>query len=425
MNQIITSFIVALGKLLSWTSKTFKFGSGTSVPGYLIERYFPSGIKFLASGYEKVIMISGTNGKTTTRALINKVLTDNNIKVVSNFGGANIYRGIATSLLMDKELSGENKSKIAVLEVEEATLPKLTKYMKPDTLVLTNIFRDQLDAYGEIDQTLDYFAQTLSQSNAKLIINWDDKKLCSYLSNYIDNSIGFSLDTPHKPAFEGAQELNTAPSKIYSISDINGSNPIHATINIDDKYSLKSPLPGEFNLYNIIAALSAVWDITGPQSIASIERFDNVFGRGEKITVGSTNYHLFLVKNPAGFQEVLKHLGSLKQSNLNVSMSINDNVADGRDVSWLWDVDFEQYMEPLSVSNLHTMGTRGLDMLLRLEYAGENVSINDNSTISEFVSTTKSSGETWYCLSTYTALLELRKELGLLTSIEDINSSKF
>jgi lipid II isoglutaminyl synthase (glutamine-hydrolysing) len=424
MNRLIIIIIVAFGRVLSRLSRLLGQGSGTSIPGLAIELYAPWLVKYLAKGYTEVIMISGTNGKTTTRALINKIYTDNGVSFISNIGGANIYRGIVTALMQNRTNLGNLRSSIAILEVEEATLPKLTKYLYPTKLILTNIFRDQLDAYGEIEHTLAYFKTTLEQTSPQLIINQDDYKLTNYLSEYLNNATGFSIEKPYQPTFESSEKTNLNLQKSFIAKSIKEGFTSSFVTNIQDKsFSITSPLPGVFNIYNILAALAVCEDTFDPsQIIKSIESFKNVFGRGETITVDNSQTTLLLVKNPAGFNEVLKYLVSLDQKKINLAVCINDNIADGKDVSWLWDVPLENYLEKLNLGELNTSGTRGLDMLLRLEYAGANVSLNNNQTIENLIKNiTKSTGTT-YTLCTYTALLEVRKELGKYTSVSDINS---
>ncbi len=422
MHRLLLVLIIALGNFLGVVSRTFKLGSGTSAPGYFLEAYFPSLIKLLGKGYEEVIMISGTNGKTTTRALLNKIYQDQNIPIMSNYGGANIFRGIATAFIKNRTWSGDLKSKIAILEVEEATLPKLTKHIPATTLILTNIFRDQLDAYGEIDQTLAYFKTAIKQSHEpKLIINQDDYKLCNFLSDYLDYSIGFGINSTQKPKYENSAKPTKKPSKSYIARDITTKENTSFVLDLNSKHTISSKLPGVFNVYNIMAAISATYDQFGEDIFESIKNFNNVFGRGESITVGNTTYKLFLVKNPAGFEEILHYLLSQNIPNMNITMAINDNTADGKDVSWLWDVDFESFIEKQEFDQVNTSGSRGLDMLLRLEYAGAQVTEKNYIPAPDILNKTKDTGQTQYILCTYTALLEVRKNLSKHTAVQDLN----
>lgn len=407
---------------MGWLSKTLQRGAGTSVPGYAIERYFPSAVKYLAAPYSEIILVSGTNGKTTTRALINEVYRAKNIAFTSNLGGANIYRGIATAFLNNFTRTGKPKNRVAILEVEEATLPKLTKYLEPTKLVLTNIFRDQLDAYGEIDQTLSYFQTTLAQTNPTLILNQDDPKLVNYLQEFVPQAIGFGLEKNHRPLYEENGAPLVSPASRFNVTEIKTGPRPEAVLTTPDQHSQTfiSPLPGAFNLYNFAAAVATTYAKFGPEVISILEQSKRVFGRGETIKAGETTYHLYLVKNPAGFAEVLKYLQSLEFKALNLNLLMNDNVADGRDVSWLWDVPFEDFFAKQKIKNLRTAGNRGLDLLLRVKYAGAEVELDDNLTIPELISTTKDGATQEYLLCTYTALLEVRRELGKHTTVSPL-----
>ena len=422
--RLIVIGLVNIGLLLAWASRTLGWGSGTSAPGYLVERVYPQAARILGAGYEEVIMISGTNGKTTTRALLNAVYANQGVEFVSNLGGANIYRGIVTALLNNRSRSGRLKAKVAILEVEEATLPRLTRYFAPTTLILTNIFRDQLDAYGEINQTLDYFVTTLEQTNPRLIINRDDPKLGNYLAKYLPAAVGFGLEKTHRPGYEESGEIQVEPATHYLVKEITPGAKITAKIiTPEETHTFASPLPGTFNLYNFAAAVAATYERFGPGVVQALEKFENVFGRGEVIEVGDTSYHLYLVKNPAGYAEVLKYLRSLGHKKLNLNLLINDNIADGRDVSWLWDVPFEEFFEGQECAALRTGGSRGLDMLLRVEYAGAKVVLENNYTIPELITVTKDNRSREYVLCTYTALLEFRRELGKYTEVTDLSEA--
>ena len=422
--SFIVILLVNLGRLLARASKTFGRGSGTSVPGYFVERFWPAAVRYLGEGYEEVIMISGTNGKTTTRALINAVYEAQGVDFVSNVGGANIYRGVVTALLNNRTRTGKLRARTAVLEVEEATLPRLTKYFAPTTLILTNIFRDQLDAYGEINQTLDYFVTTLEQTSPRLILNQDDPKLVNYLAAYVHRAVGFGIEKSHRPIYEATEAIRVSPAEAYVVRDIVPGPQIKASLRTpEDTHAIISPLPGTFNLYNFAAAVAATYERFGAEVIETLEGFTNVFGRGEVIAIGDTSYHLYLVKNPAGFGEVLKYLISLGHEKLNLNLLINDNIADGRDVSWLWDVPFEEFFEKQELKSLRTAGGRGLDMLLRVEYAGGVVSLEDNYSIPELVTATKDNRSREYILCTYTALLEFRQELGKYTDVKDLGAA--
>jgi lipid II isoglutaminyl synthase (glutamine-hydrolysing) len=454
------SLLSIIAKLLFFFSRLTKKGSGTSLPGFLIEKYFIKTLRILNSDFEEIIMISGTNGKTTTRAILVDIYQKNGIKVCTNSGGANILRGISASLLLNLNFLGKSKSKIAILEVEEASLPILTTYLKPSTLILTNLFRDQLDVYGEVDKTIGYFRQTLkimgmplnktipkpqnlvlqdhdfsglTQKNTKksgfrLFLNYDDKKLLSLIDEFKVESYGFSLDleTNEKPSFELANQVINKPKKIYVASNILSKGlktSFTVKLSLQEEYLIESQLPGVYNIYNTLVAFVLGFEKFGSKSIIPVEQFVPVFGRGEKIKLNpNSKLILFLVKNPAGFNEILKFISSTYQNKkINLVICINDKIADGKDVSWLWDIDLEQFFKNQKINKIFTGGSRGLDMLLRLEHAGLELKqsnfISDNEKILNQIML--NSGET-IVLATYTALLELRNLVGKKVKIKNI-----
>jgi lipid II isoglutaminyl synthase (glutamine-hydrolysing) len=469
--MFIQVFLVLLysycAKALIWLIQKLKLGSGTSMAGILIENCFPQIISILSRDLEEVIFISGTNGKTTTRSLITKVYRDNGIVVCTNSGGANIMRGIGVSLLLNWDWRGRSKAKAAILEVEEATLPRLTKYLKPQKLVLLNIFRDQLDVYGEIDTTLNYFRQAIINSRPHIIINKDDAKLLSILSDpqFADSLTidGFGitdvnvkmldyelLSLKHKIKFanrteaskithKGLQQTITInkvknPIKIPS-SELGNNNIAKLDLVPKPKITLtvKTDLLGDYNAYNILACVATTLDRFRNKVIEPIENAKPVFGRGEKIIHMNKTIYLFLVKNPAGMNQVLKLIKSnfATSEKINLSFVINDNIADGKDISWLWDCNMlEDVVAKFKNFGYSTSGTRGLDMLLRLDNAKLKTNLLYNySTIENILSqkilAIESKPSTHIILATYTAMTELRSQLSKRVLLPDINSEEF
>jgi UDP-N-acetylmuramyl tripeptide synthase len=447
-------FLNIFAKLITFLSKSLGKGSGTSLPGIGVETKYPELLSHLVKNFEEIILISGTNGKTTTRSLLVHIYESNGVSVCTNLGGANLIRGIASSLLANLNIFLKPKSVVGIFEVEEASLPILTKYIKAKKLILTNVFRDQLDAYGEIEKTVDYFSQSLinlgvkkieagsqlikkhkklnTTSNLphelrgfKLLINSEDPRLVELAQAFAIEPIGFSLATTLKPKYEGeeadfnlkynlvAQNIET--KNLTTRFQVKLNNKVHEVI---------SQLPGEYNVYNILAAFILGYDNFGDRVVESIKDFQPVFGRGEKILVGDSEIILFLVKNPAGLNEVLKLLiENYSEQELNLAININDNIADGKDVSWLWDVDFESFKNNQKLAKIYTSGSRGLDMLLRLEYAGFDVDLKNYmpSPDSLLENITKDNTK-FIVLSTYTATIEFRNLISKKTKINDIAS---
>lgn len=428
--RLIRNYLKA--KILVFISQKFGKGRGTSLPGIGVEKRYPELLAELGRGFEKIIFISGTNGKTTTRALLTHIYESQNIAVCSNRGGANLIRGIASTLLLNLSFTLKPKAKIAIFEVEEASLPVLSKYIKADTLILTNVFRDQLDAYGEVNKTVEYFKQAILNLDVKLIgdkidknkpklnliYNGEDQKLSDLVESFEVNKLPFGLDIDDskKPKYEAKTASSDKKTKNYLVADKVETKNLETSfeIKIDKKtVKIESQLPGFYNVYNILAAIQVIYPVFGKAILEPIKSFKPAFGRGERIKYKNTEIVLFLIKNPAGFDQVLDLLSSnYVDQKLNLAVAINDNIADGKDVSWLWDVDLEKFVKQQPLENLYTSGTRGLDMLVRFEYAGKELNSHNNfTTLSDLLAKIENQTGEFVVLSTYTALMELRKLL--------------
>jgi len=438
MTKFKIILILILANLLASLSKFLGKGSGTALPGLIVEKYFIDILGPITKNFQEIILISGTNGKTTTRAILVDIYEKNNYKVCTNRGGANILRGVASSLLLDLNILGNSRSSVAILEVEEASLPILVKYVQADSLVLTNVFRDQLDAYGEVDKTLSFFKESLKiiskQHNFldfKLLVNSDDQKLLSCVENYKGKLYGFGLDlkTDEKPKFEEFSKTELTFTKNFVATNITNNSFELKTKNFkvqpNKKILIETNLPGTFNIYNILAAFLIGYDNFGDTAIEAIKDFQPVFGRGEKINLGSNIVEILLIKNPAGFNQVLDYIKKENTNNaINLVILINDNIADGRDVSWLWDSDLENFINSQKINEIYTGGTRGLDMLLRLEYAGSELnSENYFESLDRLLVNLIDSKKDYYILASYTAMLSFRKVIGQRVKLKEISES--
>jgi lipid II isoglutaminyl synthase (glutamine-hydrolysing) len=436
VSRLLLILLSYFAKTIAIVSRLLGRGSGTSLPGLVVELYCPWVLGQLNRNFDQIIMISGTNGKTTTRALLVHIYESNGLQVCTNRGGANIMRGLASSLLLNLDWLGKPVAKTAILEVEEATLPRLTKYLKPGQLLLTNIFRDQLDAYGEIDQTLRYFQTTLKQSKPKLFVNLDDSKLVSAVRDYSDQIYGFQLHIPNdqKPKFESDQPVDFEAKQTFTGSQINFTGQLtkfSLTLKSEpDSEELSSPgfqiqtsLPGVFNVYNVLAAFALSYEQFGQQSVAAISNFQPVFGRGEKVTLGQKEISIMLVKNPAGFDQVLDYLNQIHSTEpINLAILINDKIADGKDVSWLWDVNLEKFVNRQQVKKIYTGGSRGVDILLRLQIAGSTVELEDNLPMPNLPTLLIDLTGPTYILATYTAMREIRDILAAKSDLAKMHA---
>lgn len=419
-------------KFVSSVLRLTRIGGGTSLPGLLIENYFPSFLVQLFSQYKKVVIVTGTNGKTTTQRFIKHLFEANNIKITSNISGANLFRGIATCVIRDTNIFGRIKSDISVIEVEEATMPILTKYVKPDFIVVTNLFRDQLDAYGELIKTREYIkAAIVNCPKSTLVLNSDDGNVKS-LSNGLKNKIiHFSInDTRKDDIFFEPVHVRSIGKKITK--NVYAKNLVkHDDMSFEfDLYgfgkpvrNIRFPIPGVQNIYSAIAALSVVQNlkkISDKKIKHQIADFKPAFGRGEIVNIGNKKIQLLLIKNPASFTANINMLKGLAR--LNLLIIINDNIADGRDVSWLWDTKFE-LLEKSDIASITISGIRAADMALRLKYASitpmsSEVEENVSKALDVALSKTPEKS-TLFILPTYTAMFDVRKSIGNIVNIKE------
>jgi lipid II isoglutaminyl synthase (glutamine-hydrolysing) len=426
--KIKVFLILIVSRLLAFLSVFLKKGQGTSIPGLIVEKYFVSVLRFFNKKYKQVIFISGTNGKTTTRAILVDQFEKNNISVCTNRGGANIVRGLASALFLDLRLNLSVKSEYLVLEVEEASLPKIKEYISCDYLILTNVFRDQLDAYGEIDNTLEYFNDFLSVQNCNIVINGDDPKLLEIVPENSDKNFVFcGVVSDENPQYEGMLKVKVDYN--YLSTDVKyTAGLIEFNIN-NEPYITK--LSGVYNLYNIMFAVVIAKQFNLKFIKENIQNFNPVFGRGEVFRILEHNTTLYLVKNPEGFNQVLQYVKkAYANTDINLFFLVNDNIADSRDVSWLWDVEFEKYRleflkNKVNIVNTFVGGSRADDILLRLEYADfHSISYGNNlGDISFVVDNIKTLDSTNIVFATYTAMLEFRNELSRITNVTSITNA--
>jgi lipid II isoglutaminyl synthase (glutamine-hydrolysing) len=426
-----------LSKILVLGLKTFRLGNGTTITGLIFEKYYPQVTARLCKGVDKVILVTGTNGKTTTRSLLVKIFEDNGVSICTNLGGANIMRGIVSTMLANWSWKGQPKIKTMILEVEEATMPILTKYINPAQIVITNIFRDQLDAYAEIDQTLRYFQRSIEQTTSDIIINSDDQKLLQILKDVTRNITGFGIEDKNIKMLDF--EKSSCQVKINFDQQIIASHINHKNLTahietnwleqkkLKNNFEIQTSLLGTYNIYNVLAALACTFPIFEYNAVDSITKAQPVFGRGEKINYRNKEIWLFLVKNPAGMNQVCDLIGTnFYDEKIKVSVLINDKIADGKDVSWLWDCEIEEFVKANKSFEYYTSGTRGLDMLLRLEHARAKVELKNNcddieSLLEKNIYNFNVDVEKHIILATYTAMLKVRKLIGERVKISNIS----
>ena len=400
-------------------------GGGSALPGLVVERIDPNFIKKTLSDLPfGIVLISGTNGKTTTTKMVVELLEAQGLKVFTNRTGSNFTRGVAAALLGDVDMLGKLHADIAVLELDEAYAVHFAEKIPPKHCLLLNVMRDQLDRFGEIDHTADLLRQVAKQTTGTVILNREDTriaKIAKFLPNkkilYYGLSDNLRSLFPDDDGLHSKTKLSTNTIKTdVLLSDLNENN---ATFEIDGKkISTELKLSGIYNVFNAAAALTLVRAIMNDKTdseklVKSLSQVTPAFGRGERLIVDGKQLEIILVKNPSGFQLGLKSFDPAKYSTM---IAINDNYADGRDMSWLWDVDFTS-LENTGVAQVS--GIRAYDMSLRLSY--DNVAINGTDTnikraLKRFIDTTNGKPKRIYC--TYTAMLAIRRLLSKYTKVE-------
>ena len=440
---------VALARAVGRASRASGRGGGTTLPGRVLLRLEPEAIARLGSGLDgDTTIVSATNGKTTTAGMIAGVLAAAGRHPVHNRAGSNMTWGVATALL-------EQRGQEGLFEVDEAWLPRVTEQLDPSLIVLGNLFRDQLDRYGEMEALADEWAKTVAAraGQTRFALNADDP-LIADLGRDREGAeragvLYFGIEDPsqalpelqhafdakhcrrcgHPYAYErafvghlghyacpncGAERPR--PEVAATAIELHGMKGSRATVRIPGgTIELELPLPGLYNVYNALAAIAAGLQLgVAPERIKeALEGTQAAFGRVETIAVAGVPVSILLIKNPAGANEVLRTLllESRERGGVDLWIALNDRIADGRDVSWVWDADFELLAG--TVRRVVCAGTRAPEMALRLKYAGwpeDAIEVVRGIEASLDGAVAKAEGPL-FALPTYTALLELRKLL--------------
>lgn len=398
-------------------------GGGSAFPGLFVEKIDKSFVSDVLSTLPRgVVLVSGTNGKTTTTKMVVELLESQGLRVFTNRTGSNFSRGVAAALLADIDIRGRIAADIAVLELDEAHAVHFVKAVPPRFSLLLNVMRDQLDRFGEIDATANMLGAIAQATTDTVVVNREDPRLVAVTKSLKASVRYFGLDDslldtfPSDDDLHGGVSSRNARPKADVTLDALGDK---ATFSIgSDTLTTPLKLQGIYNVYNAAAALALVGAVMGDEldqkkAVTALADITPAFGRGEKLTVDGQPCELVLVKNPAGFR---LGLHSFDPAGYATMIAINDNYADGRDMSWLWDVDFESLKE-LGVAEVS--GVRAYDMALRLQYDGVAISHVDTDlsrSLSHFLSSNSSKPKRIYC--TYTAMLGLRRELAKRTEVE-------
>jgi lipid II isoglutaminyl synthase (glutamine-hydrolysing) len=457
MNSLDLRLFVAIlaARSARFASRTLTTGGGSTVPGVVARRVDPKVLTKLSRRLRLgSAAITGTNGKTTTTRMISKILQATGVGAVNNSTGANLVTGVTAALVADSGLSGEPSAEMGLFEVDEASVPRVAAEAEIKTLAVLNLFRDQLDRYGELAYTGKIIASAFGDlpQDGAVVLNADDPLVAS-LGRSARRPVFYGVD---EPALDTGHLQHVADSKdcpvcgtaldyetvymghvgIYDCPrrDFSRPEPAYRASGVrlegarGSQFLLSTPkgetdvrirLPGLYNIYNALAAAAVAGETgVGPAEISrGLGEFGGAFGRVERVKAGDREAFLLLIKNPVGFNEILRTFVTSSDAR-NVLIAINDNDADGRDVSWLWDVDFEMLADARSEEKIDAppftvSGIRAQDMAVRLKYADLPVGpvIPDREEAIKSALQATPPGETLYVLPTYTAMLEIRKTL--------------
>jgi UDP-N-acetylmuramyl tripeptide synthase len=431
------AFARAAGRL----SRLVGAGGGTTVPGKLLSKVDPGAVDRLAARLPLgSALISATNGKTTTAAMTAEILS-RRLRLAHNSSGANLVSGVASTLL------DARGAELGLFEVDEAALPEVAARVRPRAVCLGNLFRDQLDRYGELEHVAAGWRRAVGAlpADAALALNGDDPQVGDLAADR-PGAVVFGVDDPScaRPSLQHAADskycvrcgtpYEYAAAYVGHLGDYRCPNCGHARPALDvvardirlqglesavfrldtpdGAQEIKLRVPGLYNVYNALAAASLARTLgaTLDEIAAGLERFNAAFGRFERIAVGDRRLLMLLIKNPAGANEAVRTIVDGGAPSLAV-IALNDAIADGRDVSWIWDVDFEPLLGRLE--RLIATGDRAAELALRFKYAGMDAAAIDvvpslERALDRGLELTPA-GEELVLLPTYTAMLALRK----------------
>ncbi len=442
---------MAAGKTTGAFSRLLGRGGGTSLPGYIASGMAPNLVRDLAGQLTLgCVIVTGTNGKTTTARMISQILEEAGFAVVRNRAGANMMRGISTSLLERSDWTGHirlGESSIGVFEVDEAALPGVLSQVQCRVVVLLNVFRDQLDRYGEVASIPAVWKEPLARTGDQctVVANADDP-LIAEVTPLDHQVVWFGLDVADQGLPDYGGDVKSCPRCSGPIGysrhyyghlgdyccdqcgfrrptpdlrvagvDLEGIDSTAINVSAGERHAkIVLPLPGLYNASNAAAALAVTTCLGVDLTLAeqSLKDYTSAFGRLESFEVEGRTVHLLLAKNPTGYNQSLRTVFDGNDAKRHAVFLLNDNAADGRDVSWIWDVDFE--MASGRLSSAICGGERSQDMALRLKYAEvvepqalETTYLGSREVLEAALKQTVT-GDGIYVFATYTAMLDFR-----------------
>ena len=454
--------ILFLAKQVKTLLRLFNVSGGTALPGLLVEKVYSKIFDDIATNFsQKIIVISGTNGKTSTTNILSNIFENTEISVISNFSGSNLERGVISAYLDSLNNFGQfiSPNSVLILEIDEGVLPQVAEKIKPAMIILLNLFRDQLDRYGEIENIRSRWMNTFAKDmfvKSKLIVNADDFLLSDIAKSFQGEVSYFGIDdqllsentsnriTEISYCYCGKKiihnllyyahigkwqcshcdNMRKQPDIIATNIQLSNSGIRFNLKSNNDSRFFESSSIGLFSVYNAVAAFSALikLGINLEYIHDSFKVNHQIFGRQESFIIKERKIKLFLVKNPAGLDQVIdaliqkKHINeNQNQQKINLLFALNSRIEDGKDVSWIYDADFETLTS--GVGNLVVSGERLHDLALRFVIAGASnfeVEQNIKKALSAIISKSEQ-GSDIYLLLTYSAMMDYRKYIAKIS----------
>jgi UDP-N-acetylmuramyl tripeptide synthase len=430
---LVDTIVLSIARIGGYFIRLFRLGVAQTWPGEIALRLRPNILSSFDVSHVSVVIVAGTNGKTTTVKMLETILIKTGKKIKRNATGANLENGIVSTFASDSGFDGSLRSQIYLLEVDEGALPHVLSKIMPNAIVLLNLFRDQLDRYGEVDVIAAKWQQVLSKLSDDTLVcaNADDPTIVLLTTGIAAQVSYFGLEDAHLflPDIEHATDAIYCPKcgQKLTFAGVYFSHLgkwacgkcglIHPEVALAAK-DYRAPLEGVYNQYNVLAAASVahLFGISHETIQHQLDSFTPAFGRMETILYEGVPITILLSKNPTGFNESLRTVGK-SQKKGPILLILNDRIPDGTDVSWIWDVDFEMLPKILPDARFTVSGDRAYDLAVRMQYAHDEnrrdsfLAISDVKQAVDRVVHDAKSGEHVWVLATYSAMLDVRKIL--------------
>lgn len=432
--RIVTFILKSLGR------------GATSMPGKVALKVKRNVLSNLSRN-TKVIIVTGTNGKTTSCRIIEEGLKEAGKSYFINKSGANLITGVTAAFIMNSTLLGKCKKDYAIIECDENAFKEVSRYIRADVILVTNVFRDQLDRYGEVTHTLNAIKESVKNLPNAVVCLDADCSLTYSMSKEISNKIvTFGVSVPfdkdakepeisdakycifckneyaysyHTYGHLGGYECKKCgykrPEPDFAVASVEELAKDHSIVVADfngSKNLIKVNIGGAYNVYNAIGCAAALTSIGIDEKtvINAIEHFNGAFGRMEQFKSGDNDINVILVKNPAGFSQTMSFLSTVEED-FSLFISLNDNGADGRDISWIWDVDFGGIFEKSNVKEIYVSGKRCYDMAIRVKYEGvgnREIKVIENEDYHKLLDLAIAQNRDVYIVPTYTSMMSMR-----------------